>query len=53
MDDAIYMSQVLKELYFGKNGISSNIPVELKIDSKTLYDSINSSKQVDEKPLDT
>ena len=41
---------MIKEIYTGK--VSSNqIPVEVKIDSKTLLDSLNSTKQIDEKTI--
>ena len=50
MEDSIFLSNMIKELYFGKSNKFS-LPVEMKIDSKTLYDSIQSSKQVEEKTI--
>ena len=45
MEDSIYIARMIKEIYTGK--VSSNqIPVEVKIDSKTLLDSLNSTKQL-------
>ena len=42
---------MLSELYFGKISSQSPISIEMKIDSKTLFDSIQSSKQIDEKTI--
>ena len=50
MEDGIYVAQTFHELYTGKVH-GGQIPVEMKIDSKTLMDSIDSSKQVDEKTI--
>lgn len=50
LEDAIYLGRMIKEIYSGKVS-EEQIPVEVKIDSKTLYDSLNSSKQVDEKTI--
>ena len=50
MEDSIYMARMLKEIYTGKVS-EKQIPVEVKIDSKTLLDSIASTKQVDEKTI--
>ena len=49
MDDSIYMSRLLYGIYIGKSGENQHLPVEMYIDSKTLYDSIQSSKQIKEK----
>ena len=50
MEDSIYLARMVKEIYSGI--VSENqIPVELKVDSKTLVDSLNSSRQVDEKTI--
>ena len=38
-------------MYTGKSGTNEHIPVEMKIDSKTLHDSIESSKQIEEKTI--
>ena len=51
MEDCIFLSRMISELYTGKVDPSKHIPVEMKIDSKTLYDSIHSSKQVEEKTI--
>ena len=51
MEVSIYLSQVFAELYSGKHDIDNHIPVHVKIDSKTLFDSTNSSKHVEEKTL--
>ena len=50
LEDAIYLARMIKEIYSGKVS-EDQIPVEVKIDSKTLYDSLNSTKQVDEKTI--
>ena len=50
MEDSIYLAKAIHEIYTGKPN-SDQIPVELKIDSKTLIDSIASTKQVDEKTI--
>ena len=46
-EDAIFLSQMFHELHTGKPG--GRIPVKMNIDSKTLHDSLLSTKQVDEK----
>ena len=51
MEDGIYMSRMITELYFGKSNKHEKVPVEMKIDSKTLHDSLQSSKQVEEKTI--
>ena len=50
LEDSIYLARIIKEIYSGAVS-EEQIPVEAKIDSKTLYDSLNSSKQVDEKTI--
>ena len=50
LEDGIYLARIIKEIYSGTVS-EEQIPVEAKIDSKTLYDSLNSSKQVDEKTI--
>ena len=50
MEDAIYLSQLVHEIYTGKVN-EGHIPVEVFIDSKTLHDSIISSKPVLEKTI--
>ena len=48
IDDGVYLSELLSELIF--NG-SKHIPIEIYTDSKSLYDSLNSKKNVLEKRL--
>ena len=50
MEDAIYLSRILKEIHTGIVS-EDQLPVVMKVDSKTLFDSLNSSKQVDEKTI--
>ena len=50
LEDAIYLARMLKEIYTGKMG-DQHIPVEAKTDSKTLYDTLKSTKQVEEKSI--
>ena len=49
LEDSIYTSRIISEIMTGKPG--SNIPIEHKIDSKTLHDSIQSTKPIEEKTL--
>ena len=49
IEDCIFISRMFHEIYSGKVG--GQIDVDMKIDSKTLLDSINSTKQVDEKTM--
>lgn len=48
-EDAIFLSQMFYELYTGKS--KGRIPVKMNIDSKTLHDSLLSTKQVEEKTI--
>ena len=50
MEDSIYIAYTFHEIYTAKVH-ADQIPVEMKIDSKTLKDSIESTKQVDEKTI--
>ena len=50
MEDSIYLARMIKEIYSGLVS-EEQIPVKVNIDSKTLLDSLNSSKQVDEKTI--
>ena len=50
MEDSIYLSQLIHEIYTGLVN-KGNLPVEVYIDSKTLYESIKSSKPVAEKTV--
>ena len=50
MEDSIYLARIIKEIYSGIVS-TDQIPVIVKIDSKTLLDSLNSSKQIDEKTV--
>ena len=36
MEDCIFMSKIISEFYFGKYDDNIHIPVEMRIDSKTL-----------------
>ena len=45
-----YISRLIKEIYSGRVG-EDQLPVEARTDSKTLVDSISSTKQVDEKTI--
>ena len=47
MEDSIYLASIVQEIYSSRD----QIPVEVNIDSKTLYDSLNSTKQIDEKTI--
>ena len=49
MEDGILQAQMFHEAMTGKVG--GQIPVQMKIDSKTLYDSLKSTKQVEEKTI--
>ena len=51
IEDTIFLSKMLSELYFGDEAANHRIPIEMKIDSKTLFDSLHSSKQVEEKSI--
>ena len=42
---------MISEIYFDNSDMKVKIPVEMKIDSKTLFDSIQSSKQIEEKTI--
>ena len=50
MEDSIYLVRIIKEIYSGKVS-KAQLPVIINIDSKTLLDSLNSSKQIDEKTV--
>ena len=50
VEDAIYLARMLKEIYSGRVS-EAQIPVDVKIDSKTLLDSLYSTKQVDKKTI--
>ena len=50
MEDSIYLARIIKEIYSGIVS-TAQIPVIVNIDSKTLLDSLNSSKQIDEKTV--
>jgi hypothetical protein len=49
LEDSIYASRIFSEIMTGRPG--HNIPVEHRIDSKTLHDSIISTKPVEEKTM--
>ena len=48
MEDSIYSARIIHEIMTGKAG---HIPVEHKIDSKTLLDSVLSTKPIEEKTM--
>ena len=50
LEDGIYLARLINEIYSGRPS-EDQIPVEANTDSKTLIDSIGSSKQVDEKTI--
>ena len=50
LEDGIYLSRMMKEIYTGKVS-ERQIPFDANIDSKTLYDSLKSTKQIDEKTI--
>ena len=50
MEDGIYLARIIKEIYSGVVSMAQ-LPVVVNIDSKTLLDSLNSSKQIDEKTV--
>ena len=50
LEDGIYLSRLIKEIYSGRVS-EDQLPVEARTDSKTLVDSISSTKQVDEKTI--
>ena len=50
LEDGIYLARIIKEIYSGEVS-EDQIKVEARIDSKTLFDSLHSSKQVDEKTI--
>ena len=49
-DDAIFFARMVHEIYTGRRG-SHQIPVIMFTDSKPLFDSIYSTKQVDRKTV--
>ena len=50
IEDGIYVARCIKEVYTGKRG-EAQIPLEVVTDSQPLVDSVNSSKQIDNKLL--
>ena len=52
IEDSLYLAKTVNEIYTGKREKQSGqIPVSMKIDSRTLLDSIKSTKQVEEKTM--
>ena len=49
MEEGIFQAQMFSEIMTGRTG--KQIPVCMKTDSKTLYDSLKSTKQVEEKTI--
>ena len=50
VDDAVYISNMITEIYFGGEG-EYKIPINVNIDSKSLLDSIFSTKKVQHKTM--
>ena len=50
MDDAIYFARIIREIYTGEKS-HKQIPVEMYTNSKPLFESIYSTKQVDRKTV--
>ena len=50
MEEGIFVSRTISEIYTGDRG-ESQIPVTVLTDSKALLDSVNSTKQIDDKLL--
>ena len=50
MDDAIYISEFLSEIYYGPNH-TNKIPIYIYEDSKSLIQSLFSTKKVDRKTM--
>ena len=48
IEDAIYIARCVKEIITGERG-NSQIAVDVRTDSKSLIDSIESSRQIDDK----
>ena len=52
VEDSLYLAQTIQEIYTGKSGKNSGqLDISIKIDSKTLIDSLKSTKQVQEKTV--
>ena len=49
-DDAIYLARMIREIYTGEKSLKG-IPVQMFTDSKPLFESLNSTKQVDRKTV--
>ena len=49
-DDGLFLARSISEIYTGRKG-RSQIPMIVKSDSKSLKDSLNSTKQVEEKMM--
>ena len=47
-DDGIFLAMSISEIYTGKKG-KDQLPMVVKCDSQSLIDSLNSTKQVEEK----
>ena len=48
LEDSIYLARMYQEIYTGQVS-EAQFPVDVKIDTKTLLDSLHSTKQIDEK----
>ena len=52
IEDSLYLARTVYEIYNGRSGKEpGQISVTLKIDSKTLSDTLKSTKQVEEKTV--
>ena len=52
IEDSLYLARTVNEIYTGKSGKQSGqVSVNLKIDSRTLLDTLKSTKQVEEKTV--
>ena len=52
IEDSLYLAKTIQEIYSGQSGKSSGqLDITIKIDSKTLIDSLKSTKQVQEKTV--
>ena len=49
-DEGLFLARAIAEIYTGKKG-RQQIPMVVKSDSKSLKDSLNSTKQVEERTM--
>ena len=48
MEDSVYLARCIHKIYTGERG-SKSIPVQMITDSQSLIDTLNSTRQVEEK----